>query len=255
MSTNTRNLINRIAIVTGSGRGLGAATALRLARDGADVVINDISVENAGKIALEIEKLGRRSHVSIHDVSDYRSANILVDEVKTKFGRVDILVNNAGITRDSMLHKLTEDKWDEVIRVNLKGPFNMGQACARVMMEQKYGKIVNLASVAWLGNIGQTNYSASKAGVIGLTRTWALELARYNITVNAIAPGLIDSVLTQQVPADVKEKFIQRIPLKRMGVPEDVANLIAFLAGEQSSYITGQCIQIDGGLSTGVSGA
>jgi 3-oxoacyl-(acyl-carrier-protein) reductase len=252
---STQPLLHKVAIITGSGRGLGAATALRLARDGADVVINDIGSENASKMAGEIEKLGRRSLVSTHDVSDYRAANALVDEVKTKLGRVDILVNNAGITRDSMLHKLTEEKWDEVIRVNLKGPFNMGQACAKVMMEQKYGKIVNLASVAWLGNIGQTNYSASKAGVVGLTRTWALELARYDINVNAIAPGLIDSVLTQQVPAEVKEKFIARIPLKRIGDPDDIANLIAFLVSDQSSYITGQCIQIDGGLSNGVSGA
>jgi 3-oxoacyl-(acyl-carrier-protein) reductase len=247
--------MNQIAIVTGSGRGLGAATALRLARDGADVIINDISEENASKMATEVEKIGRRTFVSTHDVSDYKSANALVEEVRARFGRVDILVNNAGITRDSMLHKLSEDKWDEVIRVNLKGPFNMGQACAKIMMEQKAGKIVNLASVAWLGNIGQTNYSASKAGVVGMTRTWALELARYNINVNAIAPGLIDSVLTQQVPAEVKEKFVQRIPLKRIGNPEDIANLIAFLVSEQASYITGQCIQIDGGLTAGVSGA
>jgi 3-oxoacyl-(acyl-carrier-protein) reductase len=247
-------LQDRIAIITGSGRGLGAATALRMAQLGAHVVINDIGAEGARATAAEVEKLGRRSHVSTHDVSDTRSANALVDEVRAKFGRVDILVNNAGITRDAMLHKLTEEKWDEVIRVNLKGPFNMGQACAKAMMEQKYGKIVNLASVAWLGNVGQTNYSASKAGVVGLTRTWALELARYGINVNAIAPGLIDSALTQQIPAEVKEKFIQRIPLKRIGAPEDIARLVCFLASDDASYITGQVIQIDGGLSTGISG-
>jgi NAD(P)-dependent dehydrogenase (short-subunit alcohol dehydrogenase family) len=153
-----------------------------------------------------------------------------------------------------MLHKLSEEKWDEVIRVNLKGPFNMGQACAKMMMEQKYGKIINLASVAYLGNIGQTNYSASKAGIVGMTSTWALELARYNINVNAIAPGFIDSVLTQQIPAAVKEKFIQKIPLKKMGRPEDIANLISFLVSDEAAYITGQCIHIDGGLSTGISG-
>jgi 3-oxoacyl-(acyl-carrier-protein) reductase len=246
-------LSNRVAIVTGSGRGLGAATALRLARDGADVAINDLNSENAKSVASEVEKLGRKTFVSTHDVSDYAKAGEFVAEVKKILGRVDILVNNAGITRDSMLHKLTEEKWDEVIRVNLKGPFNMGQACAKVMMEQKYGKILNLASVAWLGNVGQTNYSASKAGVVGMTRTWALELSRYGINVNAIAPGLIDSVLTQQIPPEVKEKFIQRIPLKRIGQPEDIANLIAFLVSDQASYITGQCIQIDGGLTTGAS--
>jgi 3-oxoacyl-(acyl-carrier-protein) reductase len=241
-----------VAIVTGAGRGLGAATALRLARDGAHLVINDIGGDGAKNIAAEVEKLGRKAMVSTHDVSDHKSAGALVEEARAKFGKVEILVNNAGITRDAMLHKLTEEKWDEVIRVNLKGPFNMGQACAKVMMDQKYGKIVNLASVAWLGNVGQTNYSASKAGVVGMTRTWAVELARYGINVNAIAPGLIESALTQQIPAEVKEKFIQRIPLKRIGAPDDIANLIAFLVSDQASYVTGQCIQIDGGLSTGI---
>jgi NAD(P)-dependent dehydrogenase (short-subunit alcohol dehydrogenase family) len=193
--------------------------------------------------------------VSTHDVSVTTQAQALVAEAKQTFGRVDILVNNAGITRDSMLHKLTEEKWDEVIRVNLKGPFNMGQACAKVMMEQKYGKIVNLASIAWLGNIGQSNYSASKAGVVGLTRTWALELSRYQINVNAIAPGLIDTQMTQAIPAEVKEKFIAKIPMHRMGKPEDIAAIIAFLASDEANYITGQCIQIDGGLTTGGAGA
>ncbi len=243
-----------IAIVTGSGRGLGAATALKLAQGGADIVINDLNAENAESVAQSVRDLGRKALISTHDVSDYKKANELVMEAKNTFGRIDVLVNNAGITRDAMLHKLSEEKWDEVIRVNLKGPFNMGQACAKVMMEQKYGKIVNLASVAWLGNIGQTNYSASKAGVVGMTRTWAQELARYNINVNAIAPGLIDSALTQAIPADVKEKFIGRIPLKRIGAAEDIANLVAFLVSEQSSYITGQCIQIDGGLTCGIAG-
>lgn len=246
--------MEKVAIVTGSGRGLGAATALKLANDGMNVVINDINLENAKSVAAEIERLGKKTLVSTHDVSDYRAANAMVEEVKSKLGRIDVLVNNAGITRDSMLTKLSEEKWDEVIRINLKGPFNMGQACAKAMMEQKYGKIINLASVAWLGNIGQTNYSASKAGVVGMTRTWALELAKYNINVNAIAPGLIDSHLTQAIPAEVKDKFIQRIPLKRIGQPENIANLIAFLASDASSYITGQCIQIDGGLSVGISG-
>ena len=254
ISNSQQSLLNKVSIVTGSGRGLGAATSLRLAREGSDIVVNDINLENAKSVASEIEGLGRKVLVSTHDVSDYSKAYDLVSEVKSKFGKVDILVNNAGITRDSMLHKLTEEKWDEVIRVNLKGPFNMGQACVKVMMEQKSGKIVNLASVAYLGNIGQTNYSASKAGVVGMTNTWALELAKYNINVNAIAPGFIDSVLTQQVPAEIKEKFIQRIPLKKMGHPDDIANLIFFLVSDSSAYITGQCIHIDGGLTAGISG-
>lgn len=249
-----KSLENRIAIVTGSGRGLGEATALELARLGAHLVINDLDSENTTRVAQEVEKQGQKALKSNHDISNTSQAIELVAKTKETFGRVDILVNNAGITRDGMLHKLSEDKWDEVIRVNLKGTFNMGQACAKVMAEQNYGKILNLSSVAWLGNIGQTNYSAAKAGVVGLTRTWALELAKYQINVNAIAPGLIDTRLTQQIPEDVKEKFIQRIPLKRIGKPQDIADLIAFLVSDQANYITGQCIQIDGGLTTGISG-
>ncbi len=230
--TSSMRFKNRVVIITGSGRGLGATTALKFAREGASVAVNDLNAENAQSVAAEIEKLGQRAIVSSHDVSDYRQAGAFVEETKKAFGRVDILVNNAGITRDSLLSKLTEEKWDEVIRVNLKGPFNMGQACAKIMAEQKYGRIVNLSSVAWLGNIGQTNYSASKAGVVGLTRTWALELARFGITANAIAPGLIDSALTQAIPSEVKERFVQRIPLKRIGVPEDIANLVTFLSSD-----------------------
>ena len=248
-----QNLRDKIAIVTGSGRGLGAATAIKLATQGANLVVNDLNEGSAKEVAAQIEKLGRKVLVNQSDVSDLKSANELVEQTKSHFGRVDILVNNAGITRDAMLLKLTEEKWDEVIRVNLKGPFNMGQACARVMKDQNYGKILNLSSVAYLGNVGQTNYSASKAGVVGMTRTWAVELARYNINVNAIAPGIIDSVLTQQIPPEVKEKFMQKIPLKRIGRPEDIAELISFLVSDSASYITGQCIHIDGGLTAGIS--
>lgn len=253
MNFSIASLTDKISIVTGSGRGLGAATALKLAQAGSNVVVNDLNEESARSVMAQIEKLGRKALLSTHDVSNHQSAIQLVNEVKEKWGRVDILVNNAGITRDSMLLKLTEDKWDEVIRVNLKGPFNMGQACARVMSEQKYGKIVNLSSIAYLGNVGQTNYSASKAGVVGMTRTWAVELSRYNINVNAVAPGFIDSVLTQQIPSEVKEKFLQRIPLKRIGQPDDIAQLVLFLVSDSSSYITGQCIHIDGGLTAGIS--
>lgn len=252
---STKRLLDKVAIITGSGRGLGAATALRMAEEGANVIVNDISEDSARETAAAIEGLGRKVLISLHDVSVTAQANALVDEAKSKFGRVDILVNNAGITRDSMLHKLTEEKWDEVIRVNLKGPFNMGQACAKAMMENKYGKIINLSSVAWLGNVGQTNYSASKAGVVGLTRTWALELARYQINVNAVAPGLIDTQLTQAIPVEVKEKFLSKIPMRRIGKAGDIAALVCFLASDEANYITGQCIQIDGGLTTGGAGA
>ena len=244
---------DHVAVVTGSGRGLGAATALRLARDGAHVVVNDLNADNAKKVAAELETLGHETLVSTHDISQYAQARSLMNEVTAKFGRLDILVNNAGITRDAMLHKMTEEKFDEVMRINVKGVFNCAQAAAVVMVEQKSGRIINLSSVAALGNIGQTNYSASKAAVIGMTRSMALELARYGITVNAIAPGIFDSVLTQQIPADVKEKFVSRIPLKRIGNPDEVGALAAFLASDEAAYITGQTFYIDGGLSVGVS--
>ena len=244
---------DRVALVTGSGRGLGAATALRMARDGAHVVVNDLSSENANKVAAEIESLGRKTLVSTHDVSRHADARALIDAIRTKFGRLDILVNNAGITRDAMLHKMTEEKFDEVIRVNVKGVFNCAQAAAAVMVEQKSGRIINLSSVAALGNIGQTNYAALKAAVIGMTRSMALELARHGITVNAIAPGMFESVLTQQIPSEVKEKFIARIPLKRIGNPEEIGSLAAFLASDEAAYITGQTFFMDGGLSIGIS--
>lgn len=245
---------NKVAIVTGSGRGLGAATALRLAAEGAHVVVNDLNPENAQSIAAQVEKLGRKTLVSTHDVSRQSAAKALMDETKSNFGQIDVLVNNAGITRDSMLHKLTEEKFDEVIRVNVKGVFNCAQAAAAHMVEKKFGRIINLSSIAALGNIGQTNYSASKAAVIGMTRTMALELAKFGITVNAIAPGFFESALTQAIPAEVKEKFIQRIPLRRIGDPSEIASLVAFLASDEAAYFTGQTFFIDGGLSVGISG-
>jgi len=226
--------------------------ALEFARQGAHVAVNDLSAEGAADIAKKVQSLGRKSLVSTHDVSARDQARALTDEVCSKLGPVTILVNNAGITRDAMLHKLSEELWDEVIRVNLKGPFNMGQACAEVMIKNKKGVILNISSVAWLGNIGQTNYSASKAGVVGMTRTWAVELARHGIRCNAIAPGLIESVLTRQVPDEIRQQFIKKIPLGRIGDPQDVANLAAFICSDRASYMTGEVIHLDGGLSTGI---
>ena len=246
------SLNGKVSIVTGAARGLGAATALRLAENGSDIALIDLNEKEATILAAKITEMGRRTMVLSVDVSDHRKAQQAVQEVSMRLGRIDILVNNAGITRDSLLVKLTEEHWDEVIRVNLKGPFNLGQACAKVMMNQKSGRIINISSVAWQGNIGQTNYSASKAGVVGLTYTWALELSRYGILVNAVAPGFIDSALTQQVPAEIKDKFVQKIPLKRMGQPEEIADVVYFLAQDSTSYLTGQVIHVDGGLTVGI---
>lgn len=245
--------MEKVAIVTGSGRGIGEAIALRLAKDGMNLVINDLDRENAKRVAQAVHALGRKALVDTNDVSNHSAAATLVAQAKSQLGRVDVLVNNAGIIRDSLLLKLSEEKWDEVIRVNLKGPFNMGQACAAIMSEQKSGVMINLASIAWLGNVGQTNYAAAKAGVVAMTRTWALELARYGIRCNAIAPGLIDTVMTQGLPAEVKEKFIHKIPLRRIGQVEDIANAVAFLASDQAAYISGQVLHVDGALTTGVS--
>lgn len=248
-----KNLQDQVAIITGSGRGIGAETALAFAKRGAHIVVNDVKKENAEEIAEKIKKLGQKALVSTHDVSSHSEARALVAEAKKTFRRVDILINNAGILRDALLLKLSEENWDDVIRVNLKGPFNMGQACAEVMKDQKRGNIVNLASIAYLGNVGQTNYSAAKAGVVAMTNTWALELSKYGIRVNAIAPGFIETAMTEKVPQDIKEVFIQKIPLKRMGQPHEIADLLCFLVSDSSAYITGQCIHIDGGLTTGIS--
>lgn len=253
MANTTSHSSQGVALITGAGRGIGAAIALQLAQDGFDIAVNDLDATSARDVARRVQALGRRAHVALGDVSQYATAGSVVADVTSALGPVECLVNNAGITRDAMLLKLTEEKWDEVIRVNLKGPFNMGQACARSMSERKRGSIITLSSIAWVGNIGQTNYSASKAGVVGMTRTWALELARYGIRANAIAPGFIDTVLTQQIPAEIREKLIARVPLKRIGQPEDIARAVSFLAGASGAYITGQVLHVDGGLTTGVS--
>ena len=200
---------------------------------------------------LFIRGMGRRALVVKTDVSKKDSVQAMVDQTLQEFGRLDILVNNAGITRDALLHKMTEEQWDAVIAVNLKGVFLCSQAASRPMVEQQYGKIINISSRGMLGNIGQANYSASKAGVAGLTRTLALELARYNINVNAVAPGFIDTPMTQAIPDKVKEKFISSIPLRRIGQPRDIANVVAFLATEEASYVTGQVIFVCGGRSIG----
>lgn len=243
---------NSIALVTGAARGIGAAIAQTLARDGFDLALVDLKEAELVSVQTEIKNLGRRAEIFGCNVADYGATQRTLEAVKSKLGPVSVLVNNAGILKDGMLHKMTEESWDQVIAVNLKGVFNMTQAAAKQMTELKRGRIINLSSIAWMGNVGQTNYSASKAGVVGLTYTWALELSRYGITCNAIAPGFIDTQMTQSVPEDIKSAFIQRIPLKRMGLPQDIAETVAFLASERASYITGQVIQVDGGITTGL---
>lgn len=178
----------------------------------------------------------------------------MIQRIESEIGPIALVVNNAGITRDAMLHKMTTAQWDAVLSVNLSAPFHVGQACAKRMMGRKYGRIVNIASLAYLGNIGQSNYAATKAGLLGMTRTWALELGRYGITANVVAPGFIETPMTAAIPDPVREKFVKKIPMLRMGQPEDIARTVAFLLSDDAAYVTGQCIQVDGGLGTGIGG-
>lgn len=243
------NFTGKTALVTGSGSGIGKAIALLLAEQGADVLVNDISTENAAQTVGEIIALGRKSGSSTANVAVHAEVEGMFELARSRFGRVDILVNNAGITRDNLLMKMTEDQWDLVMDVNLKGVFNCCQHGARIMSEQQYGKIVNIASAsAQIGNIGQSNYAASKGGVISMTKTLAKELARFNINVNAVAPGFIATPMTEEVPEKVKEYLIQQIPLRRAGKPEDIAHAVAFLASDTASYITGQVLSCNGGM-------
>jgi 3-oxoacyl-[acyl-carrier protein] reductase len=244
-------LKDRVAIVTGAGSGIGAATAKRLAAEGAAVVAADAMGENAEKVAAEIQAAGGKAAGVRCDVSKKADVEAAVKKALDAFGGLQILVNNAGITRDGFAKKLEEAKWDEVMAVNLKGTFLCCQAAMIPMMEKNYGRIVNTASIAVLGNPGQANYSASKAGIIGLTRTLALELSRNQVTVNCVAPGATDTPMFKNVPDDIKQKIIGSIPLKRMAKPEEIAALHAFLVSDDAAYITGQVVFCDGGSSVG----
>jgi 3-oxoacyl-[acyl-carrier protein] reductase len=242
-------LKDKVVLVTGAGRGIGKAIALAFAKEGADIAVGDINKEEIEKTALEIESLGRRSLALEMDVTDYVKVEAAVNKILDKFTKVDILVNNAGITKDNLLLRMSQAEWDAVLNVNLKGAFNCIKAVARPMIKQRRGRIINIASIIGLiGNAGQANYSASKAGIIALTKTAAKELASRNINVNAVAPGFIQTEMTASLPADLQQKMKEAIPLNKFGSPDDVAAVCMFLASEDSSYITGQTIVIDGGL-------
>ena len=240
----------KVAVVTGASRGIGKAIALRLARDGYKVMINYRGSEAAAlEVKKQIAQMGGQGEIYQCDVADFESCRNFVEKVITEHGRIDVLVNNAGITRDGLLMRMSEEDFDQVIAANLKGTFHMIRFVSRYMLKQKKGRIINMASVVGVtGNAGQANYAASKAGVIGLTKTAARELASRGITVNAIAPGFIDTDMTEVLSDTVKENSRKQIPLGTFGKPEDVAGAVAFLASEDARYITGQVLHVDGGM-------
>ncbi len=245
-------LAGRVALITGAGSGIGEATVRRFAAEGAIVIINDVEVERARAVANDIQKDGGSALAIGANVTRRDEVEMMVTRVVTEFGRLDVLINNAGITRDAMSHKMTEEQWDQVLAVNLKGTFLCAQAALPKMRERSWGRVVNTASVGALGNIGQANYAASKAGVIGLTRTLALEYAKYGITVNCLAPGAVMTSMLAGVPDSVREKITAQIPMGRIADPAEIAGVHAFLASEDAGYITGQVIFVDGGMSVGV---
>ena len=243
-------LKGQIAIVTGGARGIGRAIALELAKQGANVIINyNGSVQKAEEVKKEIEEKGGTAEIMQCDVADFDACQCFFRQVIEKYKRVDILVNNAGVTRDGLLMKMSEEEFDMVIDTNLKGTFHCMRFVTRQMIKQRYGRIINISSVVGVaGNAGQANYAASKAGVIGLTKSAAKELASRKITVNAIAPGFIETDMTKDLPDKVKEESIVKIPLGYYGKPEDVAGAVTFLASENAGYITGQVLHVDGGM-------
>ena len=241
-------LKDKVAIVTGAGQGIGKGIAIKLAQEGAAVAVSDINMENAKNVVDEIKKQGGTAIPVKVNIASKEEVDKLFEKVIGEFQKVDIIVNNAGVNRDAMLHKMTREQWDTVISVNLTGTYLCTQKAAQHMREREYGRIINIASASWLGNIGQANYAASKAGVVGLTKTAARELGRKGVTANAICPGFIETDMTRGVPEKVWDMMINKIPMGKAGKPEHVANLVAFLASDEASYITGEVINVGGGM-------
>jgi 3-oxoacyl-[acyl-carrier protein] reductase len=244
-------LEGKTAVITGGSRGIGRGIALRFAAEGANIALtNIIDNEEFAAVVQEIAALGVKAKGYVSDASVYTDAENVIEEIVRDFGRVDILVNNAGITRDTLLMRMSEEQWDQVLTVNLKSVFNLTKAAIKPMMKQKSGSIVNMSSVVGVsGNAGQSNYSASKAGILGFTKSVAKELGSRNVRCNAIAPGFILTEMTSKLPDDVKSDWISKIPLRRGGLPDDVANVALFLASDLSSYVTGQTINVCGGMA------
>jgi 3-oxoacyl-[acyl-carrier protein] reductase len=242
----------KVALVTGGSRGIGRAVALRLAAEGAFVVVNYAQNEAAAKeVVAGIEKSGGKGALSGFDVSDFDTVQKKVEEIIDEHGGIHILINNAGVVQDTLLVRMDREDWDRVISINLDGVFNCTKAVARTMMKQRWGRIINLTSVVGeMGNAGQTNYAASKAGIIGFTKAAAREMAPRAVTVNAISPGFIETDINNNLPEDIKKQYIEKIPMGRYGSPEEIACAVAFLASEEASYITGEVIRVNGGIYT-----
>ncbi len=244
-------LDGRQAVITGGGSGIGRAIALRLASEGASVAIVDINEASASAVATEIEKAGGTARAYVLDVADADAAVEVMKQVAEDLGGIGILVNNAGITRDNLLIRMSPDDWDLVLKINLKGTFNCTRAAARIMMAGRWGRVINISSViGQIGNIGQASYGASKAGIVALTKTTARELASRGITANAIAPGFIETPMTEKLSEKVRDGLNSMLIIKRFGKPEDIANLVAFLASDEADYITAQTINVDGGMAS-----
>ena len=245
-------LTGRVALITGGGSGIGEATVRRFSREGAVVVVNDVDIELARPVVAELQRGGGRALAVGADVTKRTEVEAMVRRIVDEFGQLDILVNNAGINRDAMSHKMTEDQWDIVLAVNLKGTFLCAQAVLPRMRERGWGRVINTSSVGSLGNVGQANYAASKAGVIGLTRTLALEYAKYGVTVNCVAPGPVMTRMLAGVPEAIREKILGQVPAGRIADPAEIAAVHAFLASDDAAYITGQVLFVDGGASVGI---